>query len=85
MRGEFAAARAKPVESAPMADESPDDTVARLAAEIHEFLRAFPDHFASRALLDVIARDAGGEGVPADERMLALTTVVQELRRRRTR
>jgi len=67
-----------------MADESPeDDTVARLAAEIHGFLRAFPDHFASRALLDVIARDAGGDRVPPDERMLALTTVVQELRRRR--
>lgn len=69
-----------------MADESPDDdTVARLAADIHGFLRAFPDHFASRALLDVIAREGGGEPVPRDERMLALTTVVQELRRRRPR
>ena len=69
-----------------MADESPDDdTVAQLAAEIHGFLRAFPDHFASRALLEAIARDADGDPVPPDERLLALTTVVHELRRRRRR
>jgi hypothetical protein len=69
-----------------MTDESQDDdTVARLAAEIHGFLRAYPDHFASRALVDVIARDTAGDPVPADERMLALTSVVQALRDRRPR
>jgi len=69
-----------------MTDESlGDDTVARLAAEIHGFLQAYPDHFASRALVDVIARDAAGDPVPPDERMLALTSVVQALRQQRRR
>ncbi len=70
-----------------MTDESPDDddTVVRLAAEIHGFLRAFPDHFATRALVAVIARDTAGDPVPEDERMLALTSVVQALRARRPR
>jgi hypothetical protein len=63
----------------------PDDdhVVEELGAEIHRFVRTYPDHFAARALVDVMARDAAGEFVPADERMMALTSVVQALRERR--
>jgi hypothetical protein len=62
-----------------------DDAVARLGAEIHAFMQAYPEHFATRALVDVVAREAAGEPVPDDERMLALTSVVQALRDRRRR
>lgn len=66
-------------------DALDDDTVAQLGADVHRFVRTFPDHYAARALVDVMAREAAGERVPADERMMALTTVVQALRARRGR
>lgn len=69
-----------------MEDDALDgDAVERLAAEMHAFIRAFPDHFATRALVDVVAREAAGEAVPSDERMLAMTSVVQAIRDRRPR
>lgn len=67
----------------PEEDELEDDTVASLAAAILGFIQAHPNHFGSLALVNVMAREAAGVRVPADERMLALTTIVQELRRRR--
>lgn len=64
-----------------MADDAPAGAdIARLAAAIHRFVRTNPQHYASRALVAVIGREANGEAVPADERMLALTTIVQVLR-----
>lgn len=66
-----------------MADDAAgDDQVARLAAAIHHFVQTHPEHYASRALVAVMARESEGDPVPPDERMLALTSVVQALRER---
>jgi hypothetical protein len=66
-----------------MADDAPGgDQIAHLAAAIHRFVRTHPEHFASRALVAVMARAAAGDPVPRDERMLALTSIVQALRER---
>ena len=64
-----------------MADDTPgDDRVAQMAAAILRFVQTYPDHYASRALIHVMALQADGGLVPADERMLALASVVQAIR-----
>jgi hypothetical protein len=63
--------------------EDMEDTVALLGAEVFRFVRTYPDHYAARSLVDVMARESEGGHVAADERMMALTSVVQALRERR--
>jgi hypothetical protein len=65
-----------------MTDDGGDGELARLAAEIHRFVQAHPHHYAVVALVDVMAQESAGKRVDPDERMLALTSVVQALRRR---
>lgn len=66
-------------------EELGEDTVEQLGAEIFRFVRGYPEHFAARALIDVMARESAGDYVPRDERMMALTSVVQALREIRRR
>ena len=49
-----------------------------IAAEIHRFVQAFPNNYASRALAGLVNRTAGGEPVDDDERELVLLTLVRE-------
>lgn len=60
-----------------------DELLVALAEELHRFMHAHAHHYAVRALVDVMAREAAGEPVDPDERMMALTTLVHTLRERR--
>jgi hypothetical protein len=62
------------------ADQDQDDAaiLAEIAVEIHRFVQAFPNSYASRALASLVNREAGGEPVDDDERELVLLTLVRE-------
>jgi hypothetical protein len=56
--------------------------VREIAAEIHRFLQDFPNHYASRALANLINREATGDDVGEDERELVLLTLAREAKNR---
>ena len=62
------------------ADPDHDDAAVlhEIAAEIHRFVRAFPNSYASRALAGLVNREVAGEPVDDDERELVLLTLVRE-------
>jgi hypothetical protein len=62
------------------AQQSGDDAaiLREIAAEIHRFIQAHPNHYAARALAGVVNREAGGEPVDDDERELVLMTLLRE-------
>ena len=53
-----------------------------IAAEIHRFLQDYPNHYASRALANLINRAAAGDEVGDDERELVLLTLAREAKNR---
>jgi hypothetical protein len=61
-------------------DQDRDDAaiLREIAAEIHRFIQAFPNNYASRALANLVNREAAGEPVDADERELVLLTLLRE-------
>jgi hypothetical protein len=62
------------------AGQGPDDAAVliEIAAEIHRFIQAFPNNYASRALAGLVNRAAAGEPVHDDERELVLLTLLRE-------
>ncbi len=62
------------------ADQDREDTAVliEIAAEIHRFIQAFPNHYASRALAGLVNRAAAGDTVEDDERELVLLTLLRE-------
>jgi hypothetical protein len=54
------------------------EIVAEIASEIHRFLQQFPNHYAARALVALVNREAAGESAGADERDLVLLTLARE-------
>jgi hypothetical protein len=62
------------------AGQGPDDAAVliEIAAEIHRFIQAFPNNYASRALAGLVNRAAAGEPVDEDERELVLLTLLRE-------
>jgi hypothetical protein len=62
------------------AEQSADDAVIlrEIAAEIHHFIRAHPNHYAARALAGVVNREVAGEPVDDGERELVLMTLLRE-------
>lgn len=52
--------------------------ILELAAEIHRYIQAFPNSYASRALAGLVNREAAGETVDDDERELVLMTLARE-------
>lgn len=62
------------------ADPDQDDAavLTEIAAEIHRFVQAFPNSYASRALASLVNREVAGEAVDEDERELVLLTLVRE-------
>jgi hypothetical protein len=61
-------------------DPGRDDAavISEIAAEIHRYVQAFPNSYASRALAALVNREAAGEAVEDDERELVLMTLVRE-------
>jgi hypothetical protein len=61
-------------------DEDRDDAaiISEIAAEIHRFIQAFPNSYASRALAGIVNREVAGEAIDDDERELVLMTLVRE-------
>jgi hypothetical protein len=61
-------------------DRGRDDVAVLLeiAAELHRFVQAFPNHYAARALAGLVNRAAAGEAVGEDERELVLMTLLRE-------
>jgi hypothetical protein len=61
-------------------DGNRDDAavIFEIASEIHRFIQAFPNSYASRALAGIINREAAGEAIEEDERELVLMTLVRE-------
>ena len=53
-----------------------------IAAEIHRFLQANPNHYAARALANLINRTVAGDEVGDDERELVLLTLAREAKER---
>jgi hypothetical protein len=53
-----------------------------IAGEIHRFVQANPNHYASRALANLINRGAAGDDVGDDEREMVLMTLVREVKQR---
>jgi hypothetical protein len=49
-----------------------------IAAEIHRFLQLYPNHYASRALANLINRGVAGDDIGDDERELVLLTLARE-------
>jgi hypothetical protein len=64
--------------------EAPDEStlVREIAAEIHRFLQANPNHYAARALANLINRTVAGDEVGDDERELVLLTLAREAKER---
>ena len=62
------------------ADRHPDEAaiLLEIAAEIHRFIQAFPNNYASKALAGLINREAAGEAIGDDERELVLMTLLRE-------
>jgi hypothetical protein len=60
------------------ADGSELGLLREIAAEIHRFVQAAPNHYAARALAQIVNREASGEEVDPDERDLVLLTLVRE-------
>lgn len=52
--------------------------ILEIAAEIHRYIQAFPNSYASRALAGLVNREAAGEAIGDDERELVLMTLVRE-------
>ncbi len=52
-----------------------------IAAEVHRFLQAYPNHYAAAALASIVNREVAGEDVNEDERELVLLTLVREAKR----
>jgi hypothetical protein len=64
------------------AERADDATLLReIAAEVHRFLQAYPNHYAARALASLVNREVAGEDVEEDERELVLLTLVREAKR----
>jgi hypothetical protein len=61
-------------------DQGRDDAaiLIEIAAEIHRFIQAFPNNYASRALAVLINRQVAGETVDDDEQELVLLTLLRE-------
>jgi hypothetical protein len=53
-----------------------------IAAEIHRFLQANPNHYAARALANLINRSVAGDDVSDDEREMVLMTLIREVKQR---
>jgi hypothetical protein len=53
-----------------------------IAMEIHRFLQANPNHYASAALTNLINRTVAGDEVTDDERELVLLTLAREAKNR---
>jgi hypothetical protein len=56
--------------------------VREIAAEIHRFLQSYPNHYASRALANLLNRTVAGDDVGDDERELVLLTLAREAKNR---
>jgi hypothetical protein len=63
-------------------DADASTLVREIAAEIHRFLQDFPNHYASRALANLINREVNGDDVGEDERELVLLTLAREAKNR---
>jgi hypothetical protein len=61
-------------------DQDRDDAAIlnEIAAEIHRYIQAFPNSYASRALASLVNRAAAGEPIDQDERELVLLTLLRE-------
>jgi hypothetical protein len=61
-------------------DQDRDDAaiLIEIAAEIHRFVQAFPNSYASRALAGLVNRQAAGDTVDDDEQELVLMTLLRE-------
>jgi hypothetical protein len=51
--------------------------VREIAAEIHRFLQLFPNHYAARALTNLVNRTVAGDEIGDDERELVLLTLAR--------
>ncbi len=58
------------------------EIVAEIASEIHAFVQAFPNHYAARALVTLVNRQASGERIASDERDLVVLTLAREAKKR---
>ncbi len=56
-----------------------------IAAEIHRFLQAYPNHYASTALTNLINRSVAGDEIGDDEREMVLLTLAREAKDRARR
>ena len=53
-----------------------------IAVEVHRFLQTNPNHYAARALANLINREVAGDEISEDERELVLLTLVREAKQR---
>ena len=59
-------------------DQGDAAVILEMAAEIHRYIQAFPNSYASRALAGLINRQVAGDTIDDDERELVLMTLVRE-------